>query len=246
VVALARILAIWLFVQEAELYRALENTRHQKAYSFSYERVGSKTRVAGVYNEGTLYLRSGGIELARGREATMVKIGRDGEWRDVAWFFSSTQKTDKNRNLIEDLLQIPAPHTLMPRAVAECKRPAGKEGDPDTCVSDLNDSYAREVLKQKWFAQPDARRWSETRGLLAVTVNAEHLISVLQFELRGKLLPEDPRGIPKKAPKKPDPRSAKRFTLPPVAAAMKIRLGEFGKATLPLPEEILHRLGIRE
>lgn len=241
-----------------DLQTAVENSSKQPAYSFSFDRSGGRQRgrgpadVEGVFAGRAVYLKAGKIELIRTSEATLVRLD-GGDWMAYAQAVSELKKTepkeaDKGRNAdpevsLEDLSKIPAPHQLMTRLVAQMRKPASTDENGSTIVKgDLSESYSRDLVKTEWFRLGDERDWSEASGSLAVSFK-DKLVTLLEFTLSGKLLPENPRNLPRQNPN--NPRQAGRMGLQDTNVTLRIRLDEFGSAKLPLPDELLKKLNLK-
>lgn len=231
-----------LFLQDAAfgpLYKAVQATQKQVSYRFSFNPGGQKGKgVTGVYVPGAVYLKGGTIEVVRSTEVTLVRKD-GGEWKH----YVDATSDPKVRAQVDDLLKTPPPHSLAGAVLDHVRRPV-EIGS--IFKGELAEAYVRQLPRAKWFARSDGSRWAEAKGSLAVTVGKDGLVTSLQFDLQGKLLPADGRGIPKKPPKKPDPRAAKKYKLPDIRAALIVRLAQFGKASLPIPPEIANRLGLSQ
>jgi hypothetical protein len=227
-----------LLLQDS-LSKAVLETRKQTSYSFSFSPGGQKGKgVTGVVVPGAVYLKDGALEVVRSTEVTLVRLD-GGEWKS----YIDATSDPRMRARVDALIQTPSPHLLAVSVLDHFRKPVEKAG---IFTGDLADAYARQLPRAKWFARTDGGRWAETKGSLAVIVGKEGLVAGLQFDLRGKLLPADGRGIPKKPPKKPDPRSARKYQLPEVRAVMHVRMSQYGKARLPVPPEIGNRLGLTQ
>jgi hypothetical protein len=251
----------------ADLHQSVENTGRQARYAFSYERAvgaGPKKKkdsapaaaVTGVAAPGILYLKFGGLEVARGSEATMARAD-GGDWKPVQQILAELKKRDPAEApaqgpdvTLEELLKFPAPHTLVAGIYAQLKKPAKKEG---AFEGELAESYARELVKKEWFAQGDDRDWSTLHGRLKISLAEENLIAGLQFDIEGDLVPENrgdaPRpsrpGRPNRPPRNPA-RAADRWNLPEGQAILRIAFEEYGTAKLPIPDDLAKRLGAKK
>lgn len=245
-----------------DLQSSADNTAKQTSYAFSFDKSGGKGKgrgaadIEGVYASGAVYLKSGTIELIRTSETTMVRL-EGGDWKSFAEASAELKKSQPKEDpdpkkgraappelSLEDLSRIAAPHQLLHKIIAQMRKPTPSEENGATVVKgELSDTYSRDVLKTEWFRMGDERDWSEATGALAVT-HKEKLVSLIEFTMTGKLLPENPRNMPRPNPN--NPRQAGRMGLQDGNATLRIRLEDFGSAKLPIPDELVKKLGLKK
>jgi hypothetical protein len=243
----------------AELQKGSEGIAKQTAYSFQIDKSGGQRQnrrqgadIEGVFARNAVYLKAGDLEILRTSETTMVRLS-GGEWKTYAEAAAELKKDEKKPEdpqaarrqpptmSLEDLSKVPPPHILVPKLVAQMKKPAAGSGG--VVKGELTDAYARDVLKQEWVAQGDDREWTNAKGTIAVTVNSDHLIGLVQLEFTGKILPENPRNVPRQPPQ--NPRQAQGMNMQDGNAVVKIKLDGFGTAKLPIPDELAKKLGLQ-
>jgi hypothetical protein len=178
--------------------------------------------------------------MIRTSEAVLVRL--DGEtWVSLS-DAREVYKPARGRPALEDLLRIPAPSVIPGAAFPSLRRPGMAENG--SVAADLDDPFTRQLLRERWFRLGDVRQWTEPRGSVVIELDRQGRFAGLDFEVRGKILPEDGRGVPRKRPRNPNPRVAGKYKLPVGVSGVRLRFSNYDAAVLPVDEGTLRRLGL--